>query len=226
MHTPTLTHVILLCISALTMLIAGAAFVLSYVNLRQTAISAGVPADLAFLWPVCLDAFLILASLDILRANLTDESPKWGWIILISFTMISTGFNMMGSLGNSAGMLAHALPPVALCISLEVLMRIAHRDAHSLHTPVQTVQGVHAPVQTDAHRDQEPCKTDHSTHMMDTVVHYYRAHPCTPYQQAARDLKKHRTSIARRVQRAISDGLLDASCLPPKKGSDDTIQPG
>jgi hypothetical protein len=122
-------------ISALVMIIAGSSFVLSYVNLRDTAIASGIPETLAFMWPICLDAFLILASIYILRANMRNESPRVGWITLLTFTGISILFNVQGS-SSIISMASHAIPPVSLCISLELLMEML-RGYSTEEKPIQ-----------------------------------------------------------------------------------------
>ena len=118
-----LTRSLPVIISALVMIIAGSSFVLSYVNLRDIAIQAGIPEHLAFMWPLCLDAFLILSSIYILKADTSGESTLIGWIILITFTSISVIFNMQGST-TIISMAIHAIPPISLCVSLELLMQM------------------------------------------------------------------------------------------------------
>lgn len=122
------TRCILILFGAIVALIISTSFILSYSNLAETAIEAGISPLLAPMWPVCLDAFLLAGSLFILRANLVQESAQPGWAVLLLFTGVSTLFNVYHSPQNVFSQAAHAVPPIALCISLELLMMILKSD--------------------------------------------------------------------------------------------------
>ena len=122
------TRFILVLFGSIVCLIISTAFVLTYANLVETAIEAGISPLLAPMWPVCLDAFLLAGSLFILRANLLGETPTPGWAVLLVFTGVSTAFNVYHSPENFAARAAHAVPPIALCVSLELLMMILKSD--------------------------------------------------------------------------------------------------
>lgn len=156
-----------LIISALVMIIAGSSFVLSYVNLRDTAIKAGIPEDLAFMWPLCLDAFLILSSIYILRADMKGESTLIGWITLIAFTGISVIFNMQGS-SSIISMATHAVPPISLCVSLELLM--------------QMLRGMDGEVTMVIREEQPPDRSDQ-------IKQYLISHPDVSLREAGEYLK-------------------------------------
>lgn len=102
------------------------AFILSFTNLNAAAIEAGIPPSLSWLFPLNLDLFLVAASLFILYGNLSNESTRLGWGVLIIFTGVSTAFNMAHSPIDSMSRLSHAVSPIALCISMELLMLILH----------------------------------------------------------------------------------------------------
>lgn len=109
-------------------IISISSFALSYLNLTAAAVQAGIIPQLAWLWPLCLDAFIIMGSLFILQANLREEASWPGWIVLLCFTVISTVFNIAHSPADPLSRAAHAIPPVALCASLELLMIRIKRD--------------------------------------------------------------------------------------------------
>jgi hypothetical protein len=122
------TRFIQIIFAFLFCVITTSAFALSYVNLTAAAIEAGIIPTLAPLWPLCLDAFIVMGSLFVLQANLNHE-PSWpGWITLLCFTVVSTGFNIAHSSPGILSQSAHALPPIALCASLELLMIRIKRD--------------------------------------------------------------------------------------------------
>ncbi|MGV8108904.1 DUF2637 domain-containing protein [Methanospirillum sp.] len=103
-------------------------FVLSFSNLRSSAVEAGFVPILAWCWPICIDALLISGSLMVLRSNVQGVSSAFGWGVLITFTGISTAFNIAHSPSGFLYQASHAIPPISLCISVEVLMNIIRSD--------------------------------------------------------------------------------------------------
>ncbi|HWQ66279.1 MAG TPA: DUF2637 domain-containing protein [Methanospirillum sp.] len=109
-------------------IIASSSFILSYVNLTAAAIQAGIPDSLAWMWPLCIDSFISMGAVFILQSNLNRE-PSWqGWGVLISFTVASGAFNIVHSPPDFWSQVAHVIPPVAQCVSLELLMIRIKRD--------------------------------------------------------------------------------------------------
>ena len=86
-------------------------------------------------WPICIDALLISGSLMVLRSDVQGSSSAFGWGVLITFTGISTGFNIAHSPGGFLYQASHAIPPISLCISVEVLMNIIRSDLTAEATP-------------------------------------------------------------------------------------------
>ncbi len=100
--------------------LAGAAFVLSFDNLRTLALSNGVTPGLVALWPLGLDAMVVVSCLTVLRGSLSNERTLFAWALVFAFTAASIAFNVL----TSATWLArsiHALPAVVVFLSLELL---------------------------------------------------------------------------------------------------------
>ncbi len=114
--------------AGLVVIIAGSAFCLSFYNLQLQAIESGINLWLSWLWPLCLDALLVAGSLMVLRSSLRGEPALVGWSVLLAFTGISTFFNVIHSPEDIISRLAHAVPPVALCVSIEILMLCIKSD--------------------------------------------------------------------------------------------------
>ena len=166
------TRFILLLFGSIVCLIISTAFVLSYANLVETAIEAGISPLLAPMWPVCLDAFLLAGSLFILRANLLGETPTPGWAVLLVFTGVSTAFNVYHSPENLVARAAHAVPPIALCVSLELLMMILKSDlTRETKADEPTVEPVKEPEEVEK------------------VRRYFELNPGTSVNKARQDLK-------------------------------------
>lgn len=122
------TRLIQYSFALLFIIISVSSFSLSYLNLMSAAIDAGIIPALAWLWPLTIDAFLIMGSLFILQSSLQDEKPAEGWIVVSVFTVISIGFNIAHSPADWLSRAAHAIPPIALCWSLHMLMVRLKRD--------------------------------------------------------------------------------------------------
>lgn len=165
------------------LIIAGCAFALSFFNLQAAALEAGISPWLSWLWPLTVDALLIAGSLMILRSNLRNESPWVGWSVLLSFTLVSTIFNVLHSPADVISQAAHAVPPVALCVSIELLMMCIKSDLK-----VQPEQ----PMSTPA-----PMSTP------DKIVQYFKEQPMSSHAQAAEALGLSRSTVSRHMRKRV-----------------------
>lgn len=179
------------------LIIAGCAFALSFFNLQDAALEAGIKPWLSWLWPVCIDALLIAGSLMILRSSLRNESPLIGWIVLLSFTGVSTMFNVLHSPAAIVSQAAHAVPPVALCVSIELLMMTIRSDL-MVGEHVCTCTSDHAcahvissPEQLHEHMSRSDDHIDKSVQ----IRLYFTDHPGCSVAQAARELNMSRHTV-------------------------------
>lgn len=99
--------------------------VLSFDGLRKLATEAKISDQLAFLFPVIVDGTIIMASLAILRMNLSGQRAVLGWITMF----LGTGLSITGNVISvrNEGVIAmgtHALPPILLATSLELFLSL------------------------------------------------------------------------------------------------------
>lgn len=151
---------LLLTTRALVILLAAAAFALSYSALRDLAVGAGINPDLAWMWPLIVDGLIVVATLA--TYALEDRGARllwypWGTFIL--FAALSIAGNAMHSMSNpditvpplvAAGV--SAVPAVALLIGSHLVFIIQRGLARSSVTPTQGEgrDGAEAPA-VDAH---------------------------------------------------------------------------
>jgi uncharacterized protein YoxC len=102
----------------LVALLAVAAFTLSYNALRELAGDNGIPSRLAWIWPLVVDGFLMVATLSVLRNSLNGEKSLYQWSLVALFTFASIGFNVLHADGGWLTMVVGAVPPVALALEL------------------------------------------------------------------------------------------------------------
>ncbi|BEP13967.1 hypothetical protein acdb102_22780 [Acidothermaceae bacterium B102] len=106
--------------------LAVGAFLLSYDALHQLARTSRVPALLAWLWPLIVDGFILVASLAVLDAIHTGRRPVYPWLLVLAFSTLSVTFNVLHAPHNPVAQLVAAIPPLALVLSFELLMRQIH----------------------------------------------------------------------------------------------------
>lgn len=101
-------------------------FVLSYHSLVVMAVNHGLPEWLAWLWPLCLDAFMITACLTVIRFQMLRAKTLYPWSVVILTTFASLGFNVASvySTNDPLTMAMYAVPPLTVFIALELLLMI------------------------------------------------------------------------------------------------------
>lgn len=119
--------------------LALAGFTLSYEALHQLAAQHGVPPRLAWAWPLIVDGFIVVASLAVLHAVLEGQKPTYPWVLVLVFSTVSVAFNVVHAPPTPVARLVAAVPPLALVLSFELLMRqvrtALHQDAQATASP-------------------------------------------------------------------------------------------
>lgn len=117
--------------SLATGLVAGitlGGFILSYTVLVGLAIQAGIPTYEAWIWPLCLDFFMLTASLVVLRRETLGESALYPWSIVGGTTLLSIGFNVYHAPNILIYQIMYALPPAVTFLAFELLMGLVKSD--------------------------------------------------------------------------------------------------
>lgn len=110
------------------------AFVLSFEVLSDLAIRAGLPAGIAWAWPVIVDGSIVTAMLVILAwRDRPRRATVWPWVTLLFFAAVSVvgnGVHTAVVYDATAGIsmwfaiFVGAIPPVGLLLSSEMLVRL------------------------------------------------------------------------------------------------------
>ena len=191
--------------TVLVLVIVGASFALSYTALVALAIDAGVPGLLAPLWPLCLDAFMAVASLVVLRRELDGQPVIWAWVVVGGITILSIVFNVVHAPENLISRSVYALPPLVVFISFEMLMSLIKAD-------IRKMRECKGPIGTpDPCPDNAGLKSPDSVTTRpgtDPIVIYYNDHPDTPKTIAATDLRMSRSTLTRRIKDLVNQGIL------------------
>lgn len=184
----------------ISVIVMMCAFLLSFCNLQAMAIESGINPWLSWAWPVCVDALLIAGSLMILRASLRLETTYFGWFVLAAFTAVSTAFNIAHSPGELLSRAAHAIPPLALMVSVEAFTRIIKSDLQKgKEEVIVTVQP--EPEPKEVYPTQKRISDEE-------ITAFYAEHPGSMFLDAADNLGMSRQTISRRVNILVSQGKM------------------
>lgn len=192
----------------IAVIIMVCAFMLSFANLQAGAVQAGISPWLSWAWPVCIDALLIAGSLMILRSSLRQESTRFGWVVVIVFTVVSVAFNIAHSPEDLTSRAAHAVPPVTLmvrsdldrgCVRLPVT-----RSPEPVSSPVHVTPGPDVTSPDGTVPDVTPKRkiTDAE------VLQFFEQNPQASYVDAAEVFQVTRQTISRNVTRLVDEGRM------------------
>ena len=146
---------------ALVLLLAIGGFALSYFSLQDLAKSNGLDGWHSYVWPLLVDAALVVFSLSVVRAYMRQENSVWPWVLVGIFTLATIFFNFIHADDMSVSWsvlgvpvtlrhIVHIVPPVALVLAFETLMSMLRkeiaraglmRSEENLHQAIDTAQG-------------------------------------------------------------------------------------
>jgi Protein of unknown function (DUF2637) len=105
------------------LVLAAAAFTLSYDALHQLALDSRVRPALAWLWPVVIDGTIVVALLTVLAANRAARRAGYPWALAGLFSAASVAFNIAHAPERPVAQLVFAMAPVALVLTTHLLMQ-------------------------------------------------------------------------------------------------------
>jgi hypothetical protein len=122
-------------VAGLVLAIAGLAFLVSFRAISDFAVRTGAfPAGLGWAAPLLVDSFTLAASIEILRSGLAGQRAVYPWALVAGATLASAALNVAHAPDHPAAEAIAGIPPVALLLALELLMRGArhHLRIHPL----------------------------------------------------------------------------------------------
>jgi hypothetical protein len=147
------------------LVLAGAAFTLSYDALHQLALDSRVRPGLAWLWPMVIDGTIVVALLTVLAAKRARTRAGYPWALAGLFSAASVAFNIAHAPERPVARLVFAMAPVALVLTTHLLMQqVGWRRATPSHTEAIPVhQAGQEPAQPHTpgdHPAQRPAAAD------------------------------------------------------------------
>jgi Protein of unknown function (DUF2637) len=107
------------------LVLAAAAFTLSYDALHQLALDSRVRPGLAWMWPVVIDGTIVVALLTVLAAKRAAAGTGYPWALAGLFSAASVAFNIAHAPDRPVAQLVFAMAPVALVLTTHLLMQQA-----------------------------------------------------------------------------------------------------
>jgi hypothetical protein len=107
------------------LVLAAAAFTLSYDALHQLALDSRVRPGLAWIWPVVIDGTIVVALLTVLAAKRAAARIGYPWVLAGLFSAASVAFNVAHAPDRPVAQLVFAMAPVALVLTIHLLMQQA-----------------------------------------------------------------------------------------------------
>jgi hypothetical protein len=147
------------------LVLAAAAFTLSYDALHQLALDSRVRPALAWLWPVVIDGTIVVALLTVLAAKRSAARAGYPWALAGLFSAASVAFNVAHAPDRPVARLVFAMAPVALVLTTHLLMQqVSWRRAMPGHTEIMPAhQAGQEPAQPHTlgdHPAQQPTPAD------------------------------------------------------------------
>jgi hypothetical protein len=137
------------------LVLAGAAFTLSYDALHQLALDSRVRPGLAWMWPVVIDGTIVVALLTVLAAKRANARTGYPWALAGLFSLASVAFNVAHAPDRPVAQLVFAMAPVALVLTTHLLMQQAswrHRQTGPDQGPTPALAAADpSPVATVTH---------------------------------------------------------------------------
>lgn len=143
-----------------TVALTAGAFWLSYEHLHDVSAANGLTGSRAWAWPACLDLFIMIGELLMLRASLIQGGMDW-WAVglMVTGSGGSIALNVAG-VGSNAPTLTYvvaAVPPVAALLAFGALMRQVHDHiAEPTEVPVPANGDLPEPAAVPAEPAPEP----------------------------------------------------------------------
>jgi hypothetical protein len=143
------------------LVLAAAAFTLSYDALHQLALDSRVRPALAWLWPVVIDGTIVVALLTVLAAKRATVRAGYPWALAGLFSAASVAFNVAHAPDRPVARLVFAMAPVALVLTTHLLMQqVGWRRAMPGHTEPMPAPQAAQPHTPGDHPAQQPASAD------------------------------------------------------------------
>lgn len=103
--------------------LATGSLILSFQSIRGLAGINGYSNPADWIFAAIADGFIIISSVEILRATLQKEGRGYAWTLVGAATLGSVVLNVIHAPSNTLARVLHGIPPVALALSFHLLIK-------------------------------------------------------------------------------------------------------
>jgi hypothetical protein len=103
--------------------LTGLGWLLSYTALRQLALSAGMAAWAATLWPLCVDLFVFVATLAAIADRRCGRPTTYAWTLAALYSAATVAGNVTAAGPDHVAQVVHATPAVTMVLAWHLLSR-------------------------------------------------------------------------------------------------------
>ncbi len=119
-------------VAAAVVLIGTGSFALSFNALLELATANGIPAHLAFIWPLIVDLSLVIYAASILTYQLLRVKPIYPIALTACYGVVTITGNILHAPPNPVAWFVAALPPISLLLATELLRELAKQKIDRL----------------------------------------------------------------------------------------------
>jgi len=196
--------------------LAASAFVLSYDALRSLSADNGFEGWRSYLWPLTLDAVMIVSVLSVIRANVVRDKAWLPWCMVGGFTIASIAYNIIHAAPNLLARSIASLPPLVVFLSLEMLsgqLRSAVRKAdrefrkqqREESEQVQSEEQTRFPAPVEHAREQRTLGKEAAVNLM---LNFFQSHPNASHSEAAEACNRSRSWVTNTLGDLEQEGLV------------------
>lgn len=189
-------------------LLAGGGFTLSFASLRDLAIASGIPEELAFIWPLIVDGFIVVATAAAFVLGRSGRRATWyPWAALMMFSAISVAGNALHATEASlrvpiaVATIVSAVPAIALLIASHLLVVMVSSDGR---------EKSRAPKRLKAAASSAPARAEDKQVLLAPISPGTTTREVTAETAAPKPRSKHasggRAALEARVREAIAGG--------------------
>jgi hypothetical protein len=101
--------------------LTGLGWVLSYAALRQLALSAGMAAWAAALWPLGIDLFVFVATVAAIANRRRGRPTLYAWVLAAVYSAGTVAGNIMAAGTDHVAQVVHATPAITMVLAWHLL---------------------------------------------------------------------------------------------------------
>jgi hypothetical protein len=198
--------------AALVIFLAISAFVLSYDALRSLSAANGFDGWRSYLWPLTLDAVMIVSVLTVIRANVVRERAWLPWCMVLGFTIASIAYNILHASPDLLARSIASLPPLVVFLSLEMLsgqlrsaVRKADKEFRKSQKEVSTEDKTGFPMAIEQARERRALGKQAA---IDTMLDFFADHPNASHSEAASVCNRSRSWVTNAIGDLERNGVI------------------